>query len=308
MKLQNCIDDYLEYCKSQKRLDSKTLKAYRIDLTQFAEKICPDDIDEITPAVIEEYISGLHQSYKPKSVKRKIASVKALFHYLEFRDIIPISPFNKVLIKFREPVTLPKTIPLDIVELFLKTIYDDYHSATTVYHREKALQSIAISELLFSTGIRISELCQLKASAIDLSSGKLLIEGKGSKERRLQIGNSDVIQILKEYKQTFADRIRNSGFFFPGPSGTAISDQSVRRMIKKYVDLAEIDVKITPHRFRHTFSTALLDAGVDIRYIQKMLGHSSISVTEIYTHVSTEKQRDILTNKHPRKDFDVGQE
>lgn len=305
MELQTCISEYLAYCKDQKRLDSKTLKAYRIDLTQFSAAISPDDTDTIAPSIIEEYISGLHQSYKPKTVKRKIASVKALFHYLEFRDIILPNPFNKVQVRFREPVTLPKTIPLDVVEIFLKTIYDDYHAAQTVYRREKSLQNIAVTEMLFTTGIRISELCQMKSSSIDLNSGKLLIEGKGSKERRLQIGNGDVIRILKEYRQVYAERIKESGYFFPGTSGTAISDQSVRRMIKKYVNQASIEIKIIPHRFRHTFASSLLDAGVDIRYIQSMLGHSSISVTEIYTHVSTAKQKEILTNKHPRKDFNL---
>lgn len=305
MNLHSCINDYLSYCQDQKRLDEKTIRAYRIDLAQFAATLKVEDIAAITPSVIEEYISKLHQKYRPKTVKRKIASVKALFRYLEFRDIILTNPFSKVHIKFREPVTLPKTIPLDVVEIFLKKIYDDYHSATTDYRRRKALQDIAVCEMLFSTGMRISELCQMRCTAIDLNSGKLLIEGKGNKERRLQIGNTDVVHILKEYRQVHEDRIRESGFFFPGPHGRAISDQSVRRMIKKYVNKAAIEMKITPHKFRHTFASSLLDAGVDIRYIQSMLGHSSISVTEIYTHVSTAKQKDILTNKHPRKDFDI---
>ena len=106
------IRNYLEYCKSQKCLDAKTLKAYQIDLRQFSEQISNINIPEITSEILEQYISKLHKQYKPKTVKRKIASVKALFHYLDYKEIINNNPFNKILIHFREPVKLPKTIPL----------------------------------------------------------------------------------------------------------------------------------------------------------------------------------------------------
>lgn len=301
--LQAGIKSYMDFCEKQKRLDSKTLKAYRIDLKQFQTDIPTDEISEITPLLMEQYIAQLHQSYTPKTVKRKIASVKALFHYFEFRDLIALNPFNKIQIKFREPVILPKTIPLYIVELFLKSIYNDYNSAPTPYSKKTALKNIAISELLFATGIRISELCSLKSNDVNLQEQTILINGKGSKERRIQIGSDDVIQILKEYQQTYHAHIEKCGYFFVSRTGQAISDQSIRRMINKYTTIAAIDMHITPHMFRHTFATSLLDADVDIRYIQEMLGHSSINITEIYTHVSMSKQRDILTTKHPRKDF-----
>jgi len=299
------IDDYLAFCEKQKRLDDKTLRAYRIDLAQFSSSVSTDDIHEITPALMEEYIASLHEAYKPKTVKRKIASVKALFHYFEFRDIITQSPFSKIQIKFREPSTLPKTIPLYEVEAFLKAIYTEYQSANTAYRKKSALKNIAICELLFATGIRISELCSLKASDVDLRQQTILVKGKGLKERRLQIGNDDVLQILTEYEQEFTEQIKSSGYFFVSRSGQPVSGQSVRRMINRYTSLAAIDMHITPHMFRHTFATSLLEADVDIRYIQEILGHSSINITEIYTHVSTSKQRDILTTKHPRKNFKI---
>ena len=110
---------------------------------------------------------------------------------------------------------------------------------------------------------------------------------------------------LKEYKKEFFTEIQNCDHFFANQSGKALSDQAVRRMINKYTTLASIDLHITPHMFRHTFATSLLEADVDIRYIQEMLGHSSINITEIYTHVTVAKQRDILTTKHPRKDFHI---
>ena len=301
--LQTHITNYLEYCEYQKRLDKKTIKAYRIDLTQFSTKIESTNLSEITPDILEKFIADLHQSYKPKSAKRKIASIKVFFHYLEYKDLIDRNPFNKIQVKFREPVILPKTIPLHTVETFLSTIYMQWENAKTTYQRRNALRDAAVIELLFSTGMRISELCSLGMNDINLYDRTVLIYGKGAKERRIQIGNDDVINILEIYKKNFQDEIQQCMHFFATQTGNPLSDQSVRRMINKYASLAAIELHITPHMFRHTFATSLLEADVDIRYIQEMLGHSSINVTEIYTHVAMSKQRDILTTKHPRKDF-----
>ncbi|MCX4351314.1 MAG: tyrosine-type recombinase/integrase [Lachnospiraceae bacterium] len=301
--LQQLTNDYLKYCRNQKRLDEKTLKAYRIDLAQFHAVLSSTDIIEITPAVLENYIAGLHQKYKPKTVKRKIASLKALFHYFEYREMIEKNPFNKIHIKFREPVILPKIIPLHTVEIFLAAIYQQHRMARTEYQKKSTLRDMAVIELLFATGMRISELCSLKAGSVNLFDRTILIYGKGSKERRIQIGNEDVLHVLKEYKNIFSEQIKECNHFFASQSGKPLSDQSIRRMINKYTSLAAIELHITPHMFRHTFATSLLEADVDIRYIQEMLGHSSINITEIYTHVAMAKQRDILTAKHPRKDF-----
>ena len=301
--LQQFTNEYLKYCRNQKRLDEKTLKAYRIDLAQFHAALSSTDIIEITPAVLENYIADLHQKYKPKTVKRKIASLKALFHYFEYTEIIEKNPFNKIQVRFREPVTLPKTIPLHTVEIFLSAIYRQHKEARTDYQQKSTLRDKAVIELLFATGMRISELCSLKVNSVNLYDKSILIYGKGSKERKIQIGNEDVIHVLKEYKDAFAEQMKCCNHFFASLSGRPLSDQSIRRMINKYTSLAAIELHITPHMFRHTFATSLLEADVDIRYIQEMLGHSSINITEIYTHVAMSKQRDILVTKHPRKDF-----
>ena len=301
--LQKQLDNYLEFCRFQKRLDSKTLKAYRIDLTQFTYQISVNDVSSITPDLLEKYIITLHQTYQPKTVKRKIASLKAFFHYLEYRDLIEKNPFNKIQVKFREPVILPKTIPLHTVEVFLSTIYKQQKEAKTIYQRKNALRDAAVIEMLFATGMRISELCSLHARDVNLYERTILIYGKGAKERMIQLGNDDVIRILMEYQKTFQDQIRMCSYFFVNQNGSPLSDQSIRRMINKYASLAAIELHITPHMFRHTFATSLLEADVDIRYIQEMLGHSSINITEIYTHVAMSKQRDILTTKHPRRGF-----
>ena len=303
--LPTLIDNYLDYCQNQKRLDRKTLKAYRIDLSQFVNCIPVSHVAQIDVAILEQYVSALHQHYKAKTVKRKIASVKALFHYFEYRDIIERNPFNKMQLKFREPITLPRVIPLHTIESLLSVIYRQRSEAPTAYQQKNALRDAAVIELLFATGIRISELCSLKKEDINLQEQSILIYGKGAKERRLQIGNDDVIHVLEDYERTFFPQIQNNNFFFVNQNGRALSDQSVRRMINKYAALAALELHITPHMFRHTFATSLLEADVDIRYIQEMLGHSSIHITEIYTHVAMSKQRNILTEKHPRKDFHI---
>lgn len=301
--LQTPVNNYLDYCQNQKRLDPKTLRAYRIDLTQFCNQIQPADVLDVTSEILENFIAGLHQKYKPKTVKRKIASLKALFHYLEYREMIDRNPFNKIQVKFREPVLLPKTIPLHTVETFLSTIYKQLSDAKTDYQKRNALRDAAVIELLFATGMRISELCSLGIENVNLYDRTILIYGKGAKERKVQIGNDDVIGILERYKSDFQTEIQSCGHFFANQNGKELSDQAVRRMINRYTSLAAIDLHITPHMFRHTFATSLLEADVDIRYIQEILGHSSINITEIYTHVAMSKQRDILTTKHPRKDF-----
>lgn len=300
-KNQSHLSNYLAYCTAQKKLDSKTIKSYMIDLYQFLCFIEDTELEDLSIPILESYISSLHAHCKPKTVKRKIASTKAFFHYLEYKEILEKNPFDKLHIRFREPILLPKTIPLHSIESILATIYHEHQTARTPYQRRNALRDVAVIEFLFATGIRISELCNLTPNEVNLYEGSILIYGKGSKERRIHIGNEDVLDILKEYEKEYHKEIVSCNHFFASQSGKPLSDQSVRRMINKYTSFASIEQHITPHMFRHTFATALLEEDVDIRYIQEMLGHSSINVTEIYTHVTLSKQREILTNKHPRK-------
>ena len=184
-------------------------------------------------------------------------------------------------------------------------MYTEKLAASTTYQSNTILRDIAVVELLFATGVRISELCTLTTQQVDLSSYKILIWGKGAKERMIQVGNTDVRKALLEYYNTFKSDIESSGWFFVNRLHQRFSEQSARDMIVKYLNKALIDLHITPHMFRHSFATLLLEADVDIRYIQKMLGHSSIKTTEIYTNVSMTKQNDILTTKHPRNFMDL---
>ena len=297
--LNNYITQYIEHCQYRKRLDYKTLKAYQIDLKQYAGS-CPSMKNALSKEVVDRYITNLHKQYKPKTVKRKIASLKAFFHYLEYQELIKENPFNKLDTRFREEKLLPKTIPFHSIQKFLSVLYEQKSLASSDYQLRCCVRDIAVIELLFATGMRISELCSLKPESIDLESGNILIYGKGAKERVIQIGNPEVISALLLYQEYFKEDIVSCGYFFVNKRKNKLSDQSVRFMINRYAEIADITQHITPHMFRHSFATLLLEQDVDIRYIQQMLGHSSISTTEIYTHVSSKKQKDILINKHPR--------
>ncbi len=296
---------YLEYCAQQKMLDEKTIRAYQIDLRQLKSHINSTDLSDISPELLEHHIRRLHNKYKPRTVKRKIASMKAFFSYLEFHSIIQSNPCSRILCRFREPTTLPRTIPLYTIQTILTFIYRQIHDGRTPYRRRNAIRDAAICELLFATGLRIFELCSLSPNDVNLHNDTLMINGKGSKERILQIGNRQVHDSLANYKREYVTEIIQSNHFFVNQKGRPFSDQSVRRMLNYYANLIGIDQHITPHMWRHTFATSLLEADVDIRYIQEMLGHSSIRTTEIYTHVSMSKQKSILCSKHPRNSFTI---
>ena len=211
--LETMTNNYLDFCQNQKRLDPKTIKAYRIDLKQFCNKISVDSTYALTPAIIESYISVLHQTSKPKTVKRKIASLRAFFHYLELRDYIDKNPMHKIQTRFREPKTLPKTIPLNTIETILSVMYKQNALVQSDYQKKCITRDIAVIEPLFSTGMRISELCTLRPSDVNLQERVILIYGKGAKERKIHIGNDAVISILYEYKSKYYSEINDCGYF-----------------------------------------------------------------------------------------------
>jgi len=303
VKLKQTIEDYLEYCEHQKKLSAKSIKAYKIDLEQLRQHTLSEDIP--VKAELSAYITHLHKNYLPRTVQRKIASFRAFFNHLEFEEIFIENPLKKIKTKFQIPQMLPKTISLTIIENVLSTAYQELKQTRTVYAANAALRNAAIVELLFATGARVSELCSLNEQYIDLKSGSIRIMGKGAKERILQIGNQEVLSVLQRYAEGNAAQIRKTGYFFVNRLSSRISEQSVRFMIKRLCAKANINQNITPHMFRHSFATLLLEEDVDIRYIQRMLGHSSILTTQIYTQVTIEKQRKILTVKHPRNKIDV---
>ena len=299
--MQNNVGSYLIYCEKMKNLDPKTLKAYRIDLRQFFGFLDSGDL-QFGKESICLYIEQLHDKFKPKTVKRKIASIKAFSSYCENEEYLSINPFHTMKLKYKEPLILPKTINSSDVQAILKIAYNEQDKAKTKYANLQCDRDVAVLELLFATGMRVSELCSLKNADVDLFARFIRIMGKGSKERIIQLTNDEVVAALIKYHNK--DSAPNEPFLV-NRDGHRLSEQSVRQIIDKYVKKADLKMHVTPHMFRHTFATLLLEEDVDIRYIQKILGHSSITTTQIYTHVSTRQQRLILEVKHPRNRMTV---
>jgi integrase/recombinase XerD len=263
------------------------------------------EINAITKIQLKEYLEEI-SPLKPKSIKRKIATIKAMFNYLEFEDRITVSPFRKMRIKIKESKVLPKTLDLNEMQGIFKSAYQSKGEVKdrSVYQYHEALRNIVVVELLFATGARVSEVADIKKDSIDLITGDVILKGKGDKERIIQICNKETLLALRVYYKVFHERIKKcENYFLINRFGHKLSDQSIRAIVKKLSDNAGITKHVTPHCFRHSFATLLLENEVDIKYIQLLLGHSSIMTTQIYTHVNREKQKQILKAKHPRKEF-----
>lgn len=287
-------------------MSGKTIDAYQIDLKQLKEYLYTFYSVELIKSVSKEMIKAYLQKisdYKPKTIKRKIASMKAFFSFYEFENETFINPFRKMKIHLKEPYILP-TVMCDseikqILEfLYRQRIQNNRHNG---YTYKAQIRNIAIIELLFATGVRVSELSQLQCKDVDLIHAVIKVYGKGSRERIIQICSEDVIAILNEYKEL----IQPTTSFFINRFGHEISAQSIRLLVKRCVKELKLSKHITPHTFRHTFATLLLEEDVDIKYIQSLLGHSSIVTTQIYTHVNSNKQKKILYQKHPRNKIEI---
>ena len=301
MNLQNKVKPYLEYCTYRKELDAKTIKAYRIDLTQFFSYVQSAEPEKET---IEQYITDLHKKYKQKTIKRKIASIKAFYSYLEEEELVEQNPFRKIKVKFKETIILPRIIPREEIEQLLNYIYASLSSLSEIQYKH-TLRDAAVVEVFFATGARVYEISNIRAENINLNSGLIRIMGKGGKERYIQISNTAVLDILRKYYAENEPEIKKSGYFFINNRGNRYSEQSIRLMLKKYTLKAGIQRKITPHMFRHSFATYLIEEGVDVSCVQQLLGHSSIKTTQIYIHVAAKKQADILRELHPRNNMNI---
>lgn len=306
--MEEALEDFIFHCKYEKGLSGKTLKAYQIDLSQLKEylriEFSTEKIEMVTKEMIKSYLQTI-SDYKYKTIKRKIASMKTFFAFYEFENETFINPFRKLKIRLKEPQVLPTVMCCNEVKRILNFLYQERmkNKKNDGYAYKSQTRNIAIVELLFATGIRVSELCQLQYKDIDLINGTIKVYGKGNKERIIQICSKEVISILKDYYAFF----KPDSYFFINRLGHEISPQSVRLLVRRCTNALNLSKHITPHTFRHTFATLLLEEDVDIKYIQNLLGHSSIVTTQIYTHVNLSKQKKILSNKHPRNKFDFNQ-
>lgn len=293
-QLLSQIVDYLETGSSGKQLSPNTIKAYRIDLQQFWTFTGGAWADQ---NMLNQYIKYLNQQFAPRSAKRKLASIRAFYHEMKMKGELEENPFDRLHIRIHSPRQLPRIIPSQTVHDLLQSAYDSYIPGS-----RWILRDIVVLELLFSTGLRVSELCALSRDTFLLTDSglRLLINGKGRKERIIQITTPELIRLAKIYCTEFSKEIQDQGAILFNQKGRSLSPPSVRRIINKYLKRIGVSSHVTPHMFRHTFATSLLEAGLDIRYIQSLLGHSSISTTQIYTHVTINRLTSLLAEKHPR--------
>jgi integrase/recombinase XerD len=294
------IQDYIQTTKLNQNLSKHTLKAYKIDLYQLETFLEDKEIirvEQIDKTHINEYIAYLKNTYKVKTVKRKLAIIKKFFQYLVMEDKINKNPFDYTRVKLKAESTLPKTIDFHDIKKIYNTVYSNYskNSKNKLFY----LTEVLMIELLYTTGIRVSELCNIKTSDINLKSKTILINGKGRRQRIVFIHSNETTSLIRLYMKLTQDS-KNSTFL-QNSALNPLSDQSVRLRIKRIMKEAKIDNPITPHMFRHTFATSLLEEEINLMYIQDLLGHSSLTTTQIYINVNKKKQQNLLSKKHPRK-------
>jgi integrase/recombinase XerD len=312
MKLQEATSQFLFHCQYEKNLSPKTLKAYSIDLRQFEEFVAAHleitDLPAVDKTALRAYIKSLFGPLKEKSIKRKVATLKALFHFLEREDVIAVNPFRKMDVRIKETRRLPRTISMTDLKRLFKHVYHrkSEHPDRDSYSYRALVRDVAVLEILFSTGARVSEVCHVLDKDVDLRRGRVRILGKGARERILQVCDEEALGSLKDYRTLWQPETEDNGFFFHNRLKGRLSEQSVRTMLSRNAAGAGVRGKVTPHMLRHSVATLLLEEGVDIRYIQTMLGHSSITTTQIYTEVREGHQRRMLTARHPRRKMRAG--
>ena len=298
--MESNISNYLTEITVNQNLSQHTIKAYRIDLTQvvkFFKTKGIKDVSDVKKEHLNEYLIFLKQTSKIKTIKRKFVSIKKFFNYLLYEEVIASNPFNKIILKLKADITIPKTIEFNEIKKMYTQVYLNYynHGLGNIYY----LTEVLIIELLYTTGIRVAELCNIKTNDINYNNKTILINGKGRKERIVFVHNIELIYLIKKYIKS--TRNYNSKFFLKNMKMTKLSEQSVRLRIKRITKEACIISNITPHMFRHTFATALLEEEVNLMYIQDLLGHSSLTTTQIYITINKKKQQKVISRKHPRR-------
>lgn len=302
--LHDCIAVFLNHCEFERNFSGHTVKAYRLDLAQFARftfaKSPTSGVSAIHRSVVREYAQSLHH-YSPRTQRRKLASVKSLFGFLEREELIESNPTRSIRLDIRLGRLLPRTMSFGALRTFFQQLYRkrSLHLRSD-RSRDLAIRDVALFELLFSSGMRVSEISNLRVSTVDLERKAVLIRGKGNKERFIPICDQEVQSALVAYVANLRTERAETAYFFANRFGRRLSEQSIRMALKRHAKAAGLE-KITPHMFRHTVATMLLEQGVDLRFIQSFLGHSSIVTTTIYAHVNDKSQREILNCRHPRR-------
>jgi integrase/recombinase XerC len=291
------INIFKEYLESERNYSEHTVKSYIDDiysLIHFLDNEQFGDVLTVSPRIARFYVATLHENYSPTSIARKISSLRSFYNFLNKETLIKDNPFSDTELPKKEK-RLPKFIYPEEISNLLESINTD----KPIGKRDKL-----ILEFLYGTGVRVSELCNIKLSDIDYSQGLVLIHGKGSKDRYVPL-HSDLIELIREYiilvREEFQKRSETSSkHLFLNFKGTNLTPRGVRLIVNKIINNSEETLKISPHTLRHTFATHLLNNGADLRSVQELLGHSHLSSTQIYTKVTKEKLKENYMAAHPR--------
>jgi integrase/recombinase XerC len=275
------------------------LKGSGMDLTPMGGV----EIEKVDRIIIRKYLSFLHRKNKKSSIARKISTLRSFFKYLVREQMISSNPAKSVSSPKVEK-TLPTTLTVDEAFRLMESPKSISGKPSPERSREKRLRDQAILELLYSSGLRVSELVGLNSNYLDLDLGIVRVMGKGRKERIVPVGVK-AIEVLQAYLEE-RGMVEGEEPIFINSLGGRLTARSVGRLIKKYSRHSGIFRRVSPHSLRHTFATHLLDAGADIREIQEMLGHSSLSTTQRYTHVSMGKLMEVYDKAHPRSFRNIG--
>jgi integrase/recombinase XerC len=286
--MKDHIDKFLKYLEIERAASSHTLRAYRKDLEEFSKfvNIKPEDVElaDVRGFIAEQIKSGLNKT----SVSRRLASIRSFFKFL-YREGYKRTNPAKLVSKPKLPKLLPRFLSVDDAFALVE------RPAGTGF---LPARDRAILELLYSSGLRVSEISSLNIDDINTKEGFLKVKGKGRKERMVPVG-SKAIDAIKSYMVERIALKSKDRFLFLNRRGKGLSDRGVRRLVVKYARMTGISGKIGPHALRHTFATHLLQGGADLRVIQELLGHSSLSTTQKYTHLDVTHLIDVYDKAHP---------
>lgn len=287
--------NFLKYLKIEKNYSKYTIINYGKDLKTFKKYLDTEhitNIKKIDYKVLRQYLSFLYEfDYEKKTVTRNISTLRSFFKYLHKEDIIKTNPMTLI-----ESPKLDKKLPKVLNNIEIEDILNIPDITTPLGQRDSV-----ILELIYSTGVRVSELVSIKLSDIDFSSKKIIITGKGNKERIVLYGS-----VLEEKLNLYLNDGRFKlikkpcDYLIVNHNGNKITSRGIELIIDKILKTGHINYKISPHTLRHTFATHMLNNGADLKTVQELLGHESLSTTQIYTHVSNERLRNVYLNTHPR--------
>ncbi|QDX95008.1 hypothetical protein C2W64_02690 [Brevibacillus laterosporus] len=298
------IISYIHYLKVEKNVSPHTLKQYVADINEFVVFMKQQQINEFAAV---SYLHGrsflAHLAKKGlsrRSIARKLSSLRSFYRFLMREEYLEQNPFQMV-----STPKVEKKLPTFMYPHEIETLLGVVDTKTSL-----GLRDFLIFELLYASGMRVSELVTLSINAVDIQNGIALVYGKGAKERYVPIG-SYAIKALQQYLQVGRPRLlakakKDTPILLLNYRGTPLSDRSVRRMVDKYLQQAALHLGISPHSFRHSFATHLLNAGADLRTVQELLGHVNISTTQVYTHITKERLREVYDTAHPRANFHRG--